>query len=178
MANTNAPFGFEPLKPRTDGDPTTYRGVALATYATALFHGDPIKTGTGGLEKCATNDNTLGIIAAIRDGTAGTVGLEEVYGAASTRRIIDYWRATDWVWRVQVNADGGTTVGATYKMDVTGSGDTATGLSAVSLDQSETHASTYAFKVLAVEGNFEKRAANASGAYEVVHGVFVLTETS
>ncbi len=64
MANTNAPYGFRPLRHRMGGviRPSKYR-IASAS-ATAIYRGDPVKLlGTGYIDLAAAGNRILGIFA-------------------------------------------------------------------------------------------------------------------
>jgi len=154
MANSTTPFGAVNFKALRSGDnhPATRQAVALATYATALFPGDLIILNSSNVESAVNGSTGIeGVIAAIRDGTAGTVGKPLSYGPASTRRIIDYWLAEDFQWAMRANADGAVAVGTTYDLDTSTAGSTTYGRSGHQIDQSDTTGGT--LKVVDIPDN-------------------------
>jgi hypothetical protein len=154
MANTDAPFGLRPVMHRNGA---AYNGAvryyfAPATYATAIFIGDPVvKTGTANTtEVSAPGAGKFGPgtlpevnVATVGDGNAITgvvVSIADdadsvLYGAASTARVIAVADDPDLLFEIQ--ADGtlaATSVGLNAVLIATHSGSTSTGLSGMELD--------------------------------------------
>lgn len=153
MANTDAPFGLRPVKYAWGG---AYDGrcrpyIALSSYGTALFIGDPvIITGTSNTTEVrgfkpgtlpTINKATAGADNAITGVIVGFLPLDgqtsNVYGAASTTRIALVADDPDLLFAVQDDASGTlaeTDVGNNANVVFTHSGNTYTGLSGVELD--------------------------------------------
>jgi hypothetical protein len=80
MANVNNPHGFRPLLRSISGGPgaACLQVSKLAGYATALFIGDAVTKVSG------STQNWPAVSAAITPGTTAVMGVNIVYGAAST----------------------------------------------------------------------------------------------
>ena len=159
MANTNAPFGLRPAR-HVDGTPwngATIRCYCSASYATALYIGDPVLWTTALTEKDATACYpTINVSA----GTTGTIirgvitsfeprpqDLTQQYRPASQERWANVVLATpDLIF--QVRDDGDATPSKVFPGQnavlASGSSSTVTGLSAYVLDGSTTPTTTQA----------------------------------
>lgn len=157
MSNVNAPFGLVPKGKRSA---SVYNGglnpyYINASYATALFIGDPIvKTGTS--NTAAIQGNAAGTLPEINKATAGTgnavtgviVGFSvsqtdqsKAYNPASTERIAYVCDDPDAVFYIQddgVVALAATDVAANYNLVYSTAGSTSTGFSGVQLDSNST----------------------------------------
>jgi hypothetical protein len=153
MANVDKPFGLKPVR-YMSGAP--YNGAANkyyvpATYATALFLGDPVvKTGTSNTAFVrGFNPGTLPEVnkATAGDGNAITgviVGFEPIsgfdapiYGPASTERIALVADDPNLIFHMQDDGGGSldaTTVGLNAVLIYTHAGSTVTGQSGVEID--------------------------------------------
>ena len=142
MANPDIKYGFEFYKNLYgDGPAQTIECEALAAYGTALFEGDAVIMATTGsdvigrgavTQAAASNSVIYGVIASISqvDGTLNTHA-----GAKSTRRRIQVIPALPG-YLFTCNASSGvnpTDIGAMFDL-VVGTGDTATGRSAMELN--------------------------------------------
>jgi hypothetical protein len=153
MANTVAPYGFKPVQYAWG---TSYDGrcrpyIALSSYATALYKGDPVVI-TGTSNSTAIRGFQPGILPTINRATAGAdnaitgvivgflplSGAESlVYGAASTDRIALVADNPDLLFAIQDDASGTlavTDVGNNANFVTSTSGSNFTGLSGVQLD--------------------------------------------
>lgn len=64
MANTNAPYGFRPIRHLAGGVIRNSRRRIASAYNTAIYMGDPVKLlGTGYINLAAAGDRILGIFA-------------------------------------------------------------------------------------------------------------------
>jgi hypothetical protein len=154
MANPTGAFGLKPVR-HIDGSP--WNGVTVpcyvsASYATALFIGDPVLFSPTAAEKDTTGRYpTINASA----GTAGTLirGVitsfqatdrdSTVYNPASTERIANVCMDPSVIY--QIRGDGGGTptklfVGQNAVMIATATGSTVTGLSGFELDEGTTTA--------------------------------------
>lgn len=144
MANTDAPFGFRPVK-MLDGSPyngATIRCAILAADGTATFIGDPVKlSGTASADgtapsvaQAAVTDEVYGVIVGFEPDESD---LTAKHRAASTLRYCQVVPALDVVFAIQ--CDGAfaiTDVGNTADF-IVAAGDTDSGISAVELDSSD-----------------------------------------
>ena len=155
MANKTGAYGLKPVR-RFDG--TNYNGNTVkcyisASYATALYVGDPVLLTPTLAEKDTTGKHpTINKSA----GTAATMvrgvivsfepdpdGLEKIYSPASTEGYANVCMDEDVVF--EIRGDGGGTpsavfVGQNAVMIATTAGDTTTGLSGMNLDEGTTTA--------------------------------------
>lgn len=186
MANSTGIFGLRPVR-MLDGSPwngNVIKCYISASYATALFIGDPVLLSPTLTEKEATGKYpTINKSA----GTAGTivrgviVGFEEnadnlsqVYNPASTERYAYVCQDADVVF--QIRGDGGGTLtsvvpGQNAVMIADSSGDTATGLSGMALDEGTTTApnttQNFTLHILAI-ANRDDNALGDNALYEVL----------
>jgi hypothetical protein len=162
MPNTDTPFGLRPIKHKS-GAP--YNGAfnayfVPASYATALFIGDPVvKTGTSNTAKVtapAAGSFGIGTLPEINKATAGTTnrvtgvivgfapdpdGLGRIYNPASTARVVYVCDDPDVVFEIQADgAIAAAQVGLNAVFIYTNAGSTFTGLSGVELDSGTTTA--------------------------------------
>ena len=159
MANVNAPSGLVPVRHML-GVPmagTVRPYYVAATYATALFIGDPVIIVAGGSNTAAVRvpgagDFAIGTLPSIEKATAGTsnritgaiVGfsplatdLEKKHNAASTERVA--YVCDDPFVVFEIQADGAVTaanIGLNANLIYTQAGSATTGLSGVELDTS------------------------------------------
>lgn len=156
MANADTPFGLRPVRHR-NGAP--YNGAVTAyyvpaSYATALFIGDPVvKTGTSNtVEVTAPGAGAfpVGTLPAINKATAGDdnaitgviVGFagdadDPIYNPASTGRVAYVCDDPDVMFEIQADgAIAAAQVGLNAVLIYTNSGSTATGVSGAELDTS------------------------------------------
>ena len=163
MANVNAPFGLRPVR-HIDGSPwngQTLRGYISASYATALYIGDPVLWSPTLAEKDATANyptinrsaGTTGVIirGVITSFEPNPNNLTQQYNPASTARWANICPAApNTVF--QVRDDGGGTPAAVYVgqngvLTVGGGGSTITGLSGFQLAAGTTPTTTQAHTV-------------------------------
>lgn len=79
MANVNAPFGFRPqMRTASGGSVNAVAAHKIAGYGTALFINDVVTHAASGTKP------TPAIDAAITPGTTAVLGVNLIYGAAST----------------------------------------------------------------------------------------------
>jgi hypothetical protein len=79
MANVNAPFGFRPtMRTQQGGAGSVIPAHKIAGYATALFINDVVTHAANGTK------NTVAVDAAITPGTTPVLGVNLIFGAAST----------------------------------------------------------------------------------------------
>jgi hypothetical protein len=169
MANADTPFGLRPIKHR-NGAP--YNGAVNAyyvpaSYATALFVGDPVvKIGTSN----ATNVTApgagsfgIGTLPSINKAAAGTTnritgvivgfapdpnGMERIYNPASTERVVYVCDDPDVIFEAQV--DGTLTadmIGLNAVLIHTNAGSTTTGRSGTEISIGTAPATTVGFQV-------------------------------
>lgn len=164
MANADAPFGLTPVKYAWGG---AYDGrcrpyIALSSYATALFIGDPVViTGTsntttvrgfqpGTLPTVQKAAAASGQITGVIVGFLPLSGAEStVHGAASTTRIPLVADDPELLFAIQDDASATlavTTVGLNADLIFTHAGNTFTGRSGVELDAT-TPATTSTFQL-------------------------------
>ncbi len=160
MANVDSPFGLYPSH-YIDGTPwngQTIQCYCSASYATALYVGDPVLWTPTLAEKDATCTRpTINVSA----GTSGTIirgvitsfepsptNLSLQYRPASTERVANVVLATPYlVFRVQDDGDGtpaAVWAGQNAVLANVGGGSTTTGLSGYELDASTTPTTTQA----------------------------------
>jgi len=103
MANVNAPFGFRPTMRTISGAAGSLATAhKLVGYGTALFVGDAVTHAAAGTKP------TLAIDAAITPGTTPVLGVNLIYGAASTATNHTILMAKDAVFIVQGDGTGAT----------------------------------------------------------------------
>ncbi len=156
MANPTGVFGLRPVR-KIDGSPyngATIKAYCSASYATALYIGDPVIFDTTLANKDTTGRYPTIIKSA---GTAGTLvrgvivsfdpvdATSLVYRAASTERIANI--CVDPFVVYQIRDDGGTAltkvaVGQNAVMIASTAGSTVTGRSGMALDSGTTTAPT------------------------------------
>ena len=157
MANVDSPFGLRPLRYKS-GAP--YNGAAVpmyinASYATALFVGDPVIKVAGGSNAAQVSapgvgDWAIGTLPSIEKATVGDTNritgvivgfaatasdLSKQYSPASTEGVAMV--ATDPALIFEIQADGAipaASVGLNAVLIATHSGSTITGLSGVELN--------------------------------------------
>jgi hypothetical protein len=141
MANADAPFGLRPVM-MLDGSPyngQTIRCQIAAADATATFIGDLVTgstdAGTEGVpsvsQGAATDTAFLGVVVAFE---FDPTDLEQKHRLASTQRACHVVPALDCIFEIQSNGTGALT-DILNTADITvGSGDTATGLSTMEID--------------------------------------------
>jgi hypothetical protein len=183
MANTNAPFGLRPVR-YLDGRP--YNGAVDYYFVTgsngAIYIGDPVVE-AGSANSSEVNGFPPGslptaTIALDGDGdpiTGVCVGVMPAnrestpYRVDNTDRVIAVARGTDLIFEVQADA-GGTALAVTdvglHACLKVGTGSTVTGISAWTLDTSDTPANDPSNQ-LKIMG-FSKNPKNEVGAYAVV----------
>lgn len=180
MANTNAPFGFRPIRYK-NGAP--YNGAGRLYHVASgnadnIFIGDPVKiTGTSntsrvagfeagtlaGIEQADAGDNLpVGIVLARYHYTENN--LDQSYLPASTEGILFVADSPDLIFEIQGDATvfAATDIGLNADFEAGSGGSTANGLSSYALDGA-TKASTAALncKILAFASNVD----NEVGAY-------------
>lgn len=86
MANVNAPFGFRPtMRTRSGASGSCIPCNKLAAYGTALFINDAVTHAAGDIAGTAPGGGTtLAVDGAITPGTTPVMGVNLIYGAAST----------------------------------------------------------------------------------------------
>jgi hypothetical protein len=169
MPNADTPFGLKPVNLRDGGNaPTITHYYVPASYATALFVGDPVvKTGTSNTAG-AGQSGTLpaGSLQEINKATAGDdnpitgviVGfdvdpsnLDKTYNPASTERVVHVIDDPDALFEIQAdsaNAIAATDIGSNANLVYTHSGSTVTGLSGAELNTaSMTTTATFQLKI-------------------------------
>lgn len=186
MANADTPMGLKPIR-HINGAPYNgaYREYYVpATYATALFVGDPVViTGTSNTSAIAGNaPGTLPEINKSGEGTkiSGVIvgfapdpdGLERIYNPASTERIVYVADDPDLVFEIQEDSDGGalaaTSVGLNAPLEFATSGSTTTGLSGVELDSSgAATTNTLNFKIMRLVNRVDN-AIGTNAKWEVI----------
>lgn len=173
MANPDTPNGLRPVK---DINGKCYTGTkrsynALATYATALFIGDPVKiVGTAStladgrivsdIQAAATGDVIDGVIVGF---AASPTDLSSTYRAASTAREVFVCDSNDMLYEVQEGSSGTALAAADLGLNidfVVAAGSTTTGLSGVMINNA-TEATTNTLDLKLVE--FVNRPDNVIG---------------
>jgi hypothetical protein len=165
MANANFASGLKPVR-RFSGAPfndAARRYSCPATYATALFIGDPVvKSGTSDADgysevnSAASGGAITGVVVGFEDIPSMTLG----YGAASTVRAVLVADDPELLFEVQEDAVGGALALASVGLNcdlISAAGSTATRTSGWMLDTS-TAATTSTLQVKIVE--FQHRADN------------------
>jgi hypothetical protein len=186
MANLTGTWGLRPLR-HLNGSPwngALVRAYCSASYATALYVGDPVVWDTAAGDKDATAKFPTIIKSA---GTAGILvrgvivgfepdptNLELKYRPASTERWALICCDPDCVY--EIRGDGGAAltdvlVGQNAVMIADSAGSTVTGLSGMALDEGTTTApgdtQNYTLHILGIK-NVEDNELAASAAYEVL----------
>jgi hypothetical protein len=176
MANINAPFGFRLVRDRTNGGSEEYDMVA--TYATAMGKGDPVKlTGSGrNVELAPTTAVT--IIGVINGFEYTAVTGERVWstfwpgnvGNTAVKVLVDPIDVGQ-KWEVMCDTLAATDIGAQFEYVV----GTATAAKGHSLTYLNVTGSETATKVFFVDGlaNSPSAPNNAYGAYAIAVGHFV-----
>lgn len=190
MDNIDAPFGLKPIR---DAFGAPYNGagrwmVALDTYGTALFIGDPVTLVAGGsnaseiivpgggvfppgtlpnVEVGAAGGPVVGAIVAF---AANPDDLSKNYGPASTERVVFVADDPSLIFEIQEVSGGTALTAAEVGLNasfVAGTGSTATGFSGFELDNS-TEATTAGLelKIIALS-NKTKNAIGEHAVYEV-----------
>lgn len=196
MANADSPFGLKPVRHK-GGAP--FNGAANpyyvpATYATALFVGDPVViTGTANTAevKRVGGDFGIGTLPEINKATAGAtnrisgviVGFmpetndSNVYGAASTERVALVADDPDLVFEAQADdALAVTGVGANANLVFTHSGSTITGISGVEVDSSTSAVgATLQVRVMRFANRTDNEANAAANKVEVMINLHTAT---
>lgn len=150
MPNSNTPFGLRPIKHKSGA---AYNGSVNpyyipASYATALFIGDPvIKTGTANTT-AVSGGFAIGVLPEINKATAGTtnrvtgiivgflpnpLNLGLIYNPASTERVALVCDDPDVVFEAQIDTAAAVTVGLNANF-VFAAGSTITGRSGTTID--------------------------------------------
>lgn len=142
MANADAPFGLRPLQ-NMDGSPYSGKTVTCqfeATDAVACFIGDLVElNATAGTEGFPTVQQgaaatTTGFFGVVTSFDFDPTDLENKHRLASTQRTCQVAPALDALFEAQSSATGDFgDIGDTADVTV-GTGDTATGLSAMEID--------------------------------------------
>lgn len=147
MANVDAPFGLRPLTNDADGgfSGKLRKVVALSTYGTALYIGDPVlQTGTSQagpdgqvvpvVQRAGTSGYVDGVIVGIEPETDDSL----VYRAASTTRYM--WIYDNPYGLFEIQADGSlavTDIGNTADLIFTHAGSAVTNASGAELDTAD-----------------------------------------
>lgn len=150
MSNATGAFGLRPLR-RKDGSP--YNGATIpayisATYATALFIGDPVllspttgeKDTTGHyqtINKCGGGDAAV-VWGVIQSFEPLVTDLSKNYNPASTERIANVIVDKNVIFGIRGSGDGAPDknfIGSNAVMKAATSGSTVTGLSGMVLDE-------------------------------------------
>jgi len=135
MANTNAPFGFRPVRKLGGGEITTNIYSISTTYATPIYDGDPVEmTGTGRNVQLAAADNSDNI-GVFKGCTYKTVTGEIVYshywpGVSDSKSEIKAYVIDDpdVIFEIQANACAESEIGVLADWNA-GTGSALTGLS-------------------------------------------------
>jgi hypothetical protein len=168
MANPNSPFGFRPtMRTLTGGSGTVVPAHKLVGYGTALFMNDCVTHAAAGTK------NNLCIDAAITPGTTPVLGVNLIYGAASTATNHAIVMAAGAIFVAQGDGTGATFLVAaslqkTANLALT-AGNTATKVSKHSI--SETSLATTNTLDVKVRGLFQD-ASNVLGQYAKVFVTF------
>lgn len=157
MANADTPFGLKPIRHKS-GAP--YNGAANpyyvnASYATALFIGDPVIRVAGGSNAAAVKapgagEFAIGTLPEVEKATVGdgnritgvivgfsplATDLTKKHNPASTERVAYVCDDPDVVFEIQADgAIAAASVGLNAVLIATHSGSTTTGLSGIELD--------------------------------------------
>lgn len=156
MPNVDTPFGLRPIKHKS-GAP--YNGAfnsyfVPASYATALFIGDPVvKTGTSNTARVsapAAGEFAIGTLPEVNKAAAGDNnaitgvivgfapdpdGLGRIHNPASTARVVYVCDDPDVVFEIQADgAIAAAQVGLNAVLIYTNAGSTTTGMSGAELD--------------------------------------------
>lgn len=186
MANATGAYGLRPVRHLNGSawNGTLVECYVSASYATALFIGDPVLLSPTLAEKDATGYRpTINASA----GTAGTLirgvitsfkpdpdNLSRLYNPASTERIAYVCMDTDVIYKVRGDGGGALTSvvpGQNAVLIATSAGSTATGLSGFNLDEGTTTAPTTTQNFTLHIVNITQREDNALGInaeYEVL----------
>ncbi len=160
MSNVNAPFGLRPVR-HSDGSPwngQTFRAYISASYAVALYIGDPILWSTALTEKDTTGKyptinrsaGTTGVIirGVITSFEPNPNNLTQQYNPASTARWANICPATpNTIFQVRDDGGGAPTKvypGQNGVLTVGGGGSAITGLSGFQLAAGTTPTTTQA----------------------------------
>lgn len=176
MANVNAPFGGRPvgslLGAPINGMANTY--TALASYATALYIGDPVVvTGARGsghqvveLATAGATNQITGFIVGFEP-TPGIVSLG--YGAASTLRFPIVSDSPELIFELQEDAVGGAIAEASIGLNVnlvSGAGNAYTKKSGWMIDSSSVGAdATYQMTIRDIVTRVDNESATAYAKY-------------
>lgn len=154
MANDQGPYGLRPIR-HQDGSPWNGNTVACyvsASYATALFVGDPVLISPTLAERDTTGYKPTINVSAGTDGTLirgvitsfrATTRDSTVYNPASTERIANVCMDPSVIYKVR--GDGGGTPSKVFPgqnavLIAAAAGSTTTGLSGFALDEGTTTA--------------------------------------
>jgi hypothetical protein len=157
MANANVAFGLKPLRHQS-GAP--YNGSARkyfipATDGTAVYIGDPVKSGGTGdtdgmtptVAQAAAGDTIRGVVVGVVADTATSLP----YRAASTARYVLVADDPDLIFEVQEDSVGGaltiTELGENADI-IVAAGSTVTGMSGVMLDSSDHKTTTAQLRII------------------------------
>ena len=186
MANATGIYGLRPVR-KFDGTP--YNGQVIkcyvsASYATALYIGDPVllsptlaeKEATGKYPTINKSAGTAGVIVlgAIVGFSPLPDDLTKLYNPASTERYAYVAVGSDTVFSIR--GDGGTTLtsvvpGQNAVMIADSAGSTTTGLSGMALDEGTTTApnttQNFTLHILSI-ANKEDNAVGDNAEYEVL----------
>lgn len=168
MANVNSPFGFRPtMRTLQGGSGTLVPAHKIAGYGTALFVNDVVTHAAAGTKP------TLCIDAAITPGTTAVLGVNLIYGAASTATDHTIVIAAGAVFEAQGDGTGATflvaaSLSKTFNLALT-AGNTATKISKHSI--SETSVATTNTLDLKIRGLFQSPD-NILGQYARVYCTF------
>lgn len=146
MANTDAAFGFRPVRRLSGGAFTVEKCFIPATDSTAVFIGDAVKSagsadadGIRTVAQAAAGNAILGVVVAFEPNRDD---LSKQYRVASTARYCYVVTDPDAVFAIQEDSASSSPVGITAALVgrnadiVVGTGSTATGLSAMEIDTS------------------------------------------
>ena len=164
MANSDTPFGFKPVK-HLNGNPWNGKTNVYyipATDATATFRGDAVKSAGAAtadglyptVAQAAATDTIRGVVIGFSDTPYINVNqdnLLEKYRAASVARYAFVVDDPDVIFEIQEDSVGNSITAAMVGLStdiVVGSGSTATGLSAMELDSSDTATAAGQCKIL------------------------------
>ena len=164
MANSDTPFGFKPVK-HLNGNPWNGKTNVYyipSTDATATFRGDAVKSAGAAtadgmyptVAQAAATDTIRGVVIGFSDTPYINVNqdnLLENYRAASVARYAFVVDDPDVIFEIQEDSVGNSITAAMVGLStdiVVGSGSTATGLSAMELDSSDTATAAGQCKIL------------------------------
>jgi len=190
MANADTPSGLTPVKHKSGA---AYNGAASAyyvpaTYATALFIGDPVTiTGTANttqVNAAGAGSFPVGTLPEVNktaagDGNAitGVIvgfapdpnGLERTYNPASTERVVLVCDDPDMTFEIQADgAIAATQVGLNAVLIYTHAGSTVTGLSGAELDTTSDVPAADASNQLTIQRVVNREGNAAASAYTKV----------